>query len=84
MVAQRLPAVEAASPGWFLRWAGRLPDFYAQRFPVDPVKLPVVATTADLPDPAKFNGCILFHNALGQPCVSNGAHWFPITLGAHL
>jgi hypothetical protein len=84
VVAQTLPAIDPAAPGWFQRWASRLPDFYALRNPLGPVRIATYANTAALPDPAKFQGCLVFNTALGAPCISNGTYWFPVTLGAHL
>jgi hypothetical protein len=84
MVAQALPAIEPGAPSWFQRWAASLPNFYAQRYPSAPVKLPVVTTTAALPDARSYSACMVFNTALGLPCVSDGTFWYPVTLGAHL
>lgn len=84
MVAPNLPAIEPGAPSWFQRWAMRLPDFFVSRYPGYPVRVPTYAATANLPAAAAFSGCLVFNTALGQPCVSDGAFWYPITLGAHL
>lgn len=84
MVAQKLPAIDPTAPGWFQRWAAKLPDFYAQRYPNAPVKLPVFATTAALPAAKAYSGSLVFNTALGVPCISDGTFWYPMTVGAHL
>lgn len=49
-----------------------------------PVAFPIVANTAALPTASKWTGCGVFNTALGQLCLSDGAFWYPVTMGSHL
>lgn len=75
--------VEQGLPEWVARFAERIQALVRDR-PDGPTRLYRVADTAHLPDATKWPGAILYHTALGVPCVSNGTFWYPITVGAHL
>lgn len=75
--------MESGTPGWWSRAAAALDRARNDRDEV-PRRLVTYATTAALPAPGDYPGALAFHAALGVPVVSDGAHWFPISVGAHL
>ena len=67
-------------------WAVTLFEQLAQRADdrmTRPHKL-LQTTTANLPDATKFAGSVMHNTTLGVPVISDGVHWFPVTVGAHL
>jgi hypothetical protein len=75
--------VEPGTPGWWARAAAAIDRAKNDRAGA-PTLLVLVATTADLPPAADYTGGVAFHQALGVPVVSDGAHWCPVSGGAHL
>lgn len=75
--------VEPGAPSWWGRAIAQIEQAITDR-PGRPTALVRYANTASLPDPASFPGSVAFHVALGVPVVSNGAHWYPVTVGAAL
>jgi hypothetical protein len=76
-------AVEPGTPSWWGRAAAAIERLVTDR-PGRPSALVRYATTAALPVASDWPGCIAFHEALGQVVLSDGANWFPISVGAHL
>lgn len=78
----KLP-IEPGTPPWWGRAVDAMERAKADR-PTQPTKLFRVAVTGDLRSAADFPGCMAYHEALGVPVWSDGVHWYPVTLGAHL
>ncbi len=76
---------EPGSPPWFTRFLGRLNERIERPGqPGRPGLLYDVDAPADLPDPAQFDGCVLFVRSIDRIAVSNGVAWIRQDTGAAL
>lgn len=76
-------SVLPGTPEFAVKMARDVERNFVSRNPQAPVKLPFFAST-DLPDPAGHIGAVIWVNNLNKVAVSDGTHWYPLTLGAAL
>jgi len=79
MVTRTITPPDAS--GYFRRTAP-LQDRAQGDRPRRPSALVRYLTTAALPLASAYPGCMAFNVALGVPVISDGAHWYPVTVGA--
>lgn len=75
------PLLEPGAPDWAQRFALQVQEAFLGLFPDAPVRLWSVAF-ADLPDPAKWSGCIVWVSDKAKVGASNGVAWTDAVGGA--
>lgn len=75
--------IEPGTPDWWGRAVPQIGNVIRDR-PTRPSLLWRAKDTASLPLASAWPGSIAFNVALGVPVISDGAFWYPVTLGAHL
>lgn len=81
-MGSRIP-IEPGTPDWWGRAAPQIERAMTDR-PTRPTVLVRYANTAGLPAAADWPGGMAFNIALGVPVISDGAFWYPVSVGAHL
>lgn len=74
------------APDWLFNVIGEIEQTFVRVAPRIPVKLPSYDSSlpAGLPSAVKYPGTAIWITNLNTIAVSDGTHWFPVTLGAHL
>lgn len=76
----------AGAPSWLVNVLGEIEQMFLPVTPTQPIKLKSYdsSSAAGLPDPTKWSNSIIWISNLNTAAISNGVHWYPVTLGAHL